>query len=123
MRFPDDGVEIDGSAAWNNTIGKEAGGGRNVIGANGQNGIRISNGASRNTVGSNFIGLDVPSWAALPNGENGVAIQDGASYNLVGAATATASRVELAPWQHHLRERQGWREHLGRRRHQQHGAR
>ena len=90
VRFPDDGVQIDGSAAWHNTIGVVAGGRRNVIAANRRNGIRISNGASRNTVGSNFIGLDVPSWAALPNGESGVAIHDGASYNLIGAAASAA---------------------------------
>jgi parallel beta-helix repeat protein len=100
VRFPDDGVQIDGSAAWHNTIGMVAGGRRNVIAANGRNGIRICNGASRNTVGSNFIGVDAPSWAALPNGESGVAIHDGASYNLIGAAAAvemTAADLSLPP--------------------------
>jgi hypothetical protein len=79
--------------SWNNTIGVNASGtGQgNVISANGQNGVYISDsGTNSNLVAGDQIGTDIGGGDPLPNA-TGVLIQNGAAYNTIGG-TITATR-------------------------------
>jgi len=79
-----DGVRIC-EGAYNNTIGGDTEGERNVISGNDLYGVRIyGNGTDANTVSGNYIGTDVNGTADLGNAWNGVYIHSGAQNNTVG---------------------------------------
>src|SRR5262249_38299819 len=67
----EDGVTLH-LFSTNNTIGGTAAGARNVIAANGKNGITVS--ANASVVVGNSIGTDVSGTLALGNGQAGVFI-------------------------------------------------
>jgi hypothetical protein len=80
------GILLSSGASYN-VIGMAAGLRRNVISANGGNGIRITDAATHdNLVQDNLIGSDVAFSAqtSLGNGLAGVRINDGAHDNLIG---------------------------------------
>lgn len=84
-----DGVRIV-ETATQNTVGGGADGARNVISANGDDGIEIhGNETSENAVAGNFIGAAADGATGLPN-EIGVSIDDSASGNTIGGADETA---------------------------------
>jgi hypothetical protein len=90
------GVLVDGSAVFpsNNTIGGTTAGERNVISANGQEGVSIVGvGASSNFVQGNYIGTDKTGAADLGNGNNGVLIASEASNNTVGGTSSGAANT------------------------------
>ena len=92
LGFPQDGIEI--FEARDNVIGGSTPAERNVIGGNGQNGVRIVGaGANNNTVSGNYIGIDAAGSAALPNGESGVSIVDGASSNTIGGSAGEGNVI------------------------------
>ena len=79
--------------AQGNTIGGDTPGERNVISANGKQGVYILGSAtSGNTISGNYIGTDAYGTADLGNGERGVGIQD-APNNLVGGDAAGERNV------------------------------
>jgi parallel beta-helix repeat protein len=84
--FPGDGIAVSG---WRNIIGGSGAGQGNVIGSNGQNGIRL-NGANAqgNTVSGNIIGSDATGYIAAPNRQNGITVENGAQDNLIGGPAA-----------------------------------
>ncbi len=89
----DDGVQIDGGAA-NTTIGGTTAGAGNVISANGECGIWISDaGTTGVVVEHNFIGTDVTGTKALGNTYSGVGIAGGAANNTIGGTAAGAGNV------------------------------
>ena len=88
------GVAIYGQAN-NNTVGvTPAGSGAgDVISANGQNGVYISDsGTVGNLVAGDYIGTNAGGSSALANG-TGVYIQNNAAYNTIGGTTAAARDV------------------------------
>jgi tetrahydromethanopterin S-methyltransferase subunit B len=86
----DSGVAIIGSFA--NTIGGSTPEMRNVISANGRDGIWMSSGAMRNLVLGNFIGTDVTGSNALGNSRAGVFIES-APNNIIGGTTSAARNI------------------------------
>ncbi len=81
------------AGANNNTIGGTTAGAGNVISANKQNGVFLSDsGTTGNVVAGDFIGTDPNGWRALPNFE-GVVIQNGATDNTIGGTTIGARDV------------------------------
>ncbi len=66
-----------------NEIGSDVEGRGNLIGASGQDGIRIS-GGSLNTVAGNRVGTHGPGGVDLGNGDSGVHLLDGSSNNTIG---------------------------------------
>ena len=80
------------SAASRTTIGGTTAAARNVISANGADGVIIHNGASGNTVEGNYIGTDAAGSRALGN-PYGVAIEGGSINNTVGGTTSGARNV------------------------------
>jgi hypothetical protein len=94
------GSGVDISGASKNTIGGTTPGARNLISANGQNGVYITGSAAQfNLVQGNFLGTDVTGSFALGNGVSqffdfgsGVYIKD-ASSNTVGGTTAGARNL------------------------------
>ena len=90
------GVVLDGTNGTMslNTIGGSTIGARNVISANGQEGVSILDaGATNNFVAGNYIGTDKTGTAALGNGWHGVLIASGASDNNVGDMSADAANT------------------------------
>ena len=86
-----DGVVID--QASNNTIGGTTAGSRNVISANGDEGVEISgSNATGNVVQGNFIGTQSDGTSALGNSFDGVEIVDG-SNNTIGGTIAGAGNT------------------------------
>jgi hypothetical protein len=86
------GVSIGGGPV-NNLIGGDTPNERNLIGGNGEYGVRIDgDGTMSNTVSGNYIGTDIGGAVALGNGTTtggwGVVIADGASRNTIGGTTA-----------------------------------
>ena len=87
------GVLINGPSAGN-TIGGTTIAARNIISANGNDGIQISDsGSTGNIVQGNYIGTDVTGTADLGNGGNGVTITSFASNNTIGGTTPGARNV------------------------------
>ena len=86
------GINI--TVAASNTVGGTAPGAGNVISANGQRGVRISDpGGTGNVVQGNFIGTDATGTLDLGNGTDGVGLINNATANTIGGATATARNV------------------------------
>jgi hypothetical protein len=83
------GVRIrDG--AHENTVGGDAAAERNVISANGWEGVAIhGDGTTGNTISGNYIGTDASGTADLGNTTEGVYIYGGAQNNAVGGSNAT----------------------------------
>ena len=76
-----DGIALMYSS--HNTIGGEAAEDRNVISANGQQGILVSN-SSTNVIMNNYIGTDVTGSVALGNDANGILMTVCSAGNLIG---------------------------------------
>ncbi len=92
------GVEIGGGAI-NNTVGGTTAGARNIISANGTDGVFIGGGAGAvtgNVVEGNYIGTDTSGAVALGNDFAGVYVWDGASNNIIGGTVAGARNVIAA---------------------------
>ncbi|HVC93402.1 MAG TPA: hypothetical protein VND64_06905, partial [Pirellulales bacterium] len=80
-----------GFGAQNNVIGGTTTAARNVISANGTDGVYISDpGTSSNVVEDDFIGTNASGTAALGNGYWGIQIFNGAQSNRIGAAGSDA---------------------------------
>jgi len=78
------GVHI-GFGAYDNVVGGEKPGMRNIISGNASAGVLIKSlGTTGNSVLGNYIGTDVTGTRAIPNEFRGVAIRFGASGNVVG---------------------------------------
>ena len=84
------GVLIDGAS--NNTIGGTTSGTRNVISANGADGVVIGGPSTGNSVQGNFIGTDATGSLDRGNSANGVRIAN-AHTNTIGGTTAAARNV------------------------------
>lgn len=76
-----DGIELVNSR--DNTIGGESAQDRNVISANAQQGILVSD-SSANVITNNYIGTDVTGTVALGNAGNGILVTTGSAGNLIG---------------------------------------
>ncbi len=87
-----DGIEIEVNAS-NNTIGGTAAGARNIISANGDDGIDIDEGANGNMVLGNFIGTDATGTIDLGNFSDGVEIDQSATGNTVGGTASGARNI------------------------------
>jgi hypothetical protein len=86
-----DGVAVD--LASGNTIGGDALGAGNIVGANGGNGVRISGAsATGNLVRANFIGTD-GIGGVLGNALAGVSLEFGAAENTIGGALPGLTRL------------------------------
>jgi titin len=88
------GVDFYGSST-NNIIGGAVAGARNIISANGGDGVGLFNpGTSANIVEGNYIGTDKTGSGPLPNTGPGVDIITGATNNLIGGpAPSTANLI------------------------------
>ncbi|WP_153555201.1 tandem-95 repeat protein [Roseimaritima sediminicola] len=84
------GIQVDGA---NNQIGGTTPDARNVISANGNDGIRINGSASGTTVQGNYIGTNAAGDAALGNSDDGVSVMNGSSSNTIGGAASGAGNV------------------------------
>ena len=83
-----EGVQIEGAPG--NTIGGTALGARNVISANGGQGVRIiSAGSMFNAVMGNYIGTNTAGSADLGNNGNGIFVSINASRNTIGGSLGT----------------------------------
>ena len=88
----DEGVDLSDSPG--NTVGGTTAAARNVISANGDDGLLlIGSFTVGNTVQGNYIGTNAAGAAALPNGANGVAIKTGANSNTIGGTALGAGNV------------------------------
>lgn len=87
----ENGVDIQGATA--NTIGGTVAGARNIISANGIDGVAISSiGATGNVVLGNYIGTTVTGGGALGNIASGVQI-NGAPSNTIGGTAVGARNI------------------------------
>jgi trimeric autotransporter adhesin len=80
-----DGLKLIASSG--NTIGGTSAQDRNIISANGNNGISIS-GASSNQVLGNFVGTDLTGTLDRGNVANGVLVTAGSANNVIGGSQA-----------------------------------
>jgi hypothetical protein len=92
------GNKVDGivirTGANNNTVGGTAAGARNLISANGNDGIEIINPATTtNLIAGNLIGTNLAGTTAFGNGHDGIVIRTGAGSNTVGGAVSGAGNV------------------------------
>jgi hypothetical protein len=85
-----DGIHVLGSS--DNLIGGSLPEHRNILSGNNWSGIRIENGASRNRVEGNYIGMDVTGTVRLRNDGRGITV-DGASANIIGGLVPGARNV------------------------------
>ncbi|MDX1546046.1 MAG: T9SS type A sorting domain-containing protein [Rhodothermales bacterium] len=86
------GVRIQ-DGAQSTVVGGTAGGARNVISGNQEQGVEISGaGTDGNTILGNYIGTDAAGTGALAN-DSGVSIDGGAQGNTVGGAAGGARNV------------------------------
>jgi titin len=89
----EDGVRLE-AGAHNNTIGGDVAGERNIISANGQDGVVIDGaGTNANTVSGNYIGTEALGVSAVGNTLHGVVISGGAQNNTVGGDTAAKRNI------------------------------
>lgn len=84
------GVEM--SAASGNLLGGTNAGAGNVISGNTQNGVVLTDGAARNWIQGNLIGLSAAGTNAIPNGFNGISLSSAGS-NIIGGVTSSARNV------------------------------
>jgi parallel beta-helix repeat protein len=82
------GIEVAGTS---NTLGGTASGARNVVAANGTDGVLLDSSASGNVVQGNYLGTDFSGGKALGN-KNGVEI-DNASNTIGGTASAARNVI------------------------------
>ena len=83
----DSGVYIK-AGAFNNLIGGNTDGERNIISSNGSNGVSVSgSGTNGNTISGNYIGTDSIGTSPLGNAYSGVYIFIGAQNNTIGGST------------------------------------
>ncbi len=83
-----DGVRILNSAT-NTTIGGSLSARRNIIAANGGDGIQIDGeGSDGNTIQNNYIGVNVAGTGPLGNQGHGIYITSGADNTVIGSTTA-----------------------------------
>jgi hypothetical protein len=88
-----DGVVITNGASTN-LVGGTTAGTRDVISANGIDGVQIDDsGTSNNMVFGDYIGTDTTGSKALGNARAGVYIWNGASGNAIGGATSATRDV------------------------------
>ena len=87
----EDGVNID-TGTTGNIIGGTVVGARNIISANGSQGIEL-NTAVQNVVEGNFIGTDVTGTHGLGNGDSGILVASGADNNILGGTAAAACNI------------------------------
>jgi len=81
-----DGIIIEGGAS-HNLIGGDTPGERNLIGGNGDEGIRIRSGSDGNTIQGNYIGMDASGTIPIGNAYYGIEISSG--YNIIGGNNAS----------------------------------
>ena len=97
LRIPNQAGVIIGGGSTFNTVGGTVAGSLNVISANVQKAVTLSDaGTNDNLVEGNFLGTDASGLHALGNGGAGVAIVSGAQYNTVGGTTAAARNILAA---------------------------
>jgi parallel beta-helix repeat protein len=90
----DAGVGIDGAA--NNQVGGTAAGARNVISANGGEGIYVQNtGSTNNIIQGNYIGTDQTGMVGRGNTYSGVTL-DGTAANRIGGSAPGAGNLIAA---------------------------
>jgi parallel beta-helix repeat protein len=80
------GIEVQETA----TIGGTTAAQRNVIAANGDDGIHITNSAPGTVIRGNYIGTNAAGTAALGNGDDGIRV-GGTSHNVVIGGTAAGA--------------------------------
>ncbi len=89
-----EGIEIQDASG--NTIGGTVTGARNIISANGSDGMEIDNG-DNNIIQGNYIGTDVTGTVMLGNVRDGIDINenvgDGATGNLIGGTDPRAANL------------------------------
>ena len=78
--------------ANSNQIGGTVAGARNLLSANGREGIYLG-GASRNVIQGNFIGTKADGTSALGNLLHGIDLDAGSTNNTIGGATAGAGNL------------------------------
>jgi parallel beta-helix repeat protein len=86
------GVFITNSSS-DNVIGGVTEATRNIISGNTKTGVRLTNGATGNTISGNFIGTTVNGSIALANGSHGVELSAGAIFNTVGGTVAGSGNI------------------------------
>jgi hypothetical protein len=87
------GVQVEGGA-HDNTIGGTAAEARNVIGGNGQWGVRVTDtGTTGTVIAGNYIGLNAAGTAAVANTYSGVYVQAGADGTRIGGTISGAGNV------------------------------
>ena len=86
----DAGVTISG--AGGNQLGGTNAGAGNVISGNQQDGIFLTDGAAKNLVQGNLIGLSAAGTNAIRNGFNGISLS-GAIFNTIGGGLSGARNV------------------------------
>ena len=91
-----DGVQV--TDASNNMVGGSVITARNVISANGGNGVLVQNSASSNVIAGNYIGADVTgdigvdtNGKSLGNSKDGVKLQGASSTTVGGTATGSGN--------------------------------
>jgi parallel beta-helix repeat protein len=80
------------SGANSNTIGGGTAAERNLISANGEEGISLDN-ADSNQIRGNYIGTDVTGKKALGNGTRGIQIQVNADSNIIGGNASSEGNL------------------------------
>lgn len=76
-----------------NIIGGVSDSTRNIISGNTKTGVRLTNGATDNTVSGNFIGTTINGSAALANGSHGVEMSAGATFNIIGGSVSGSGNI------------------------------
>ncbi len=81
------------SGGFDNTIGGDTAGERNVISGNGGEGLVLWGATVSTTIAGNYIGTDAAGAAARGNTYCGISMAEGAHDNLVGGTSAAARNV------------------------------
>jgi hypothetical protein len=85
------GVSVDDSTAT--TIGGMSAAARNVIAANGSDGIKVTNFSDETLVQGNYVGVDATGMNHLANLGNGVEVTNSAQNVTIGGTTAAARNI------------------------------